>query len=228
MPRHQVLVVEDESDILELIRYNLSKEGYAVETAATGEQALLAARRMQPDVVLLDLMLPGVDGLDVCRTLKADPRTNRVPIIMVTAKGEDVDVITGLEVGADDYLTKPFSPKVLLARVRAILRRSKAVIVDETELVRIHELNLDPGRHEVTVNNQPVDLTYTEFRILHLLARRPGWVFARAQIVEAVRGEEYPVTDRSVDVHMVSLRRKLGDAGRYVETVRGVGYRFRD
>lgn len=228
MPRHQVLVVEDESDILELIRYNLSKEGYAVETAATGEQALLAARRRQPDVVLLDLMLPGVDGLDVCRTLKSDPRTNRVPIIMVTAKGEDVDVVTGLEVGADDYLTKPFSPKVLLARVRAILRRSKAVTVDETELVRIHELNIDPGRHEVTVNNHPVDLTYTEFRILHLLARRPGWVFARAQIVEAVRGEEYPVTDRSVDVHMVSLRRKLGDAGRYVETVRGVGYRFRD
>lgn len=228
MARHQVLVVEDEDDILDLVRYNLGRDGYGVECVTTGEDALSAARQRTPDLILLDLMLPGIDGLEVCRQLKGDTRTNRVPVIMLTAKGEEVDIVTGLEVGADDYLTKPFSPKVLTARVRAVLRRAKAQINDETTVLRYAELVIDPGRHEVLVKDQAVELTYTEFRILHLLARRPGWVYNRAQIVEQVRGEEYPVTDRSVDVHIVALRRKLGSCGKYVETVRGVGYRFRD
>ncbi len=228
MARYQVLVVEDEEDILELIRYNLAKEGYAVEGVMSGEEALSIARVRPPDLVLLDLMLPGIDGLEVCRILKRDPQTNGIPVIMITARGEELDVVTGLEVGADDYLTKPFSQRVLAARVRTVLRRAKAVLVDETAAIRFDDLLIEPGRHEVLVAGQVVELTYTEFRVLHLLARRPGWVFTRSQIVETVRGEDYPVTDRSVDVHMVALRRKLGPAGDRLETVRGVGYRFRD
>ena len=228
MARYQVLVVEDEEDILDLIRYNLAKEGYAVEGVTAGEDALAIARSRPPDLVLLDLMLPGMDGLEVCRILKRDAKTNSIPVIMITARGEEVDVVTGLEVGADDYITKPFSQRVLAARVRTVLRRARAVQADENATLRIHDLVIEPGRHEVLAEGELVELTYTEFRVLHMLARRPGWVFTRSQIVEAVRGEDYPVTDRSVDVHMVALRRKLGSMGQYIETVRGVGYRFRD
>ncbi|MCC7495817.1 MAG: response regulator transcription factor [Fimbriimonadaceae bacterium] len=228
MARHRVLLVEDEEDIQELVRYNLGRDGYAVEAVTSGEAALASARQAPPDLILLDIMLPGIDGLEVCRLLKANPKTNPVPILMLTARGEEVDIVTGLEVGADDYLPKPFSPKVLTARVRAVLRRATAAVADAQTTIRLHDLVIDPGRHEVTVGGAAVDLTFTEFRILHLLARRPGWVFTRAQVIEEVRGEEYPVTDRSVDVHMVALRRKLGENGKYVETVRGVGYRFRD
>ncbi len=228
MARQRVLVVEDEADILELVRYNLARDGYTVDCVTSGEAALRAARQDPPDLILLDLMLPGLDGLEVCRLLKGDPKTNGVPIIMMTAKSEDVDIVTGLEVGADDYVTKPFSPKVLSARARAVIRRSRAVLHDATATIRLHDIVIEPGRHEVTVAGRPVDLTYTEFEVLHLLARRPGWVFTRAQIVEAARGEEAFVTDRSVDVHMVALRRKLGASGQVIETVRGVGYRIRD
>ncbi len=228
MAKERILVVEDEEDIRELIEYNLLRQGYAVEGVGTGEEALAAARRELPDLMLLDLMLPGIDGLEVCRRIKGEPKTQGVPIVMVTAKGEEIDQVTGLEVGADDYLTKPFSPKVLIARIRAVLRRARAVSADEHTPLRIGDLVIDPGRHEVLVKGQVVDLTFTEFRVLHLLARRPGWVYTRAQIVEEVRGEEYPVTDRSVDVHMVALRRKLLGCGKMLETVRGVGYRFRD
>ena len=228
MAKDRILVVEDEEDIRELVEYNLTRQGYVVEGVATGEEALASARRELPDLVLLDIMLPGIDGLEVCRRIKSDPKTHSVPIVMVTAKGEEIDQVTGLEVGADDYLTKPFSPKVLIARIRAVLRRVNAVTADEHTTLRIGELVIDPGRHEVLVKGQAVDLTFTEFRVLHLLARRPGWVYTRSQIVEEVRGEEYPVTDRSVDVHMVALRRKLGGCGKMLETVRGVGYRFRD
>ncbi|NUQ00162.1 MAG: response regulator, partial [Armatimonadetes bacterium] len=185
MARARVLIVEDEEDILDLVRYNLGKEGYAVEGEMTGEAGLTAARLRPPDLILLDLMLPGMDGLELCRLLKTDPRTSRVPIIMVTARGEDIDVVTGLEVGADDYLPKPFSPKVLLARVRAVLRRSAAPSEEPTVLTH-GDLTIDLGRHEVSVGGQPIELTYTEFRMLHFLARRPGWVFTRSQIVEQV------------------------------------------
>jgi two-component system phosphate regulon response regulator PhoB len=228
MSRERILVVEDEEDILELVNYNLVKNGYSVDTVMEGEKALLAARANPPDLVILDLMLPGVDGLEVCRVLKKDPNTQHIPVIMLTAKSEESDVVAGLELGADDYIPKPFSPKVLIARVRAVLRRKSREEVDSETPLRIHDLAIQPGRHEVHVSGKPVKLTLTEFQILHLLARRPGWVFTRYQIVDEIRGEDYPVTDRSVDVHMVSLRKKLGGSGKFLETVRGVGYRMKE
>jgi two-component system phosphate regulon response regulator PhoB len=228
MANESVLVVDDEDDILELVGYNLEKEGYRVESAASGEAALKSARANPPDLVVLDLMLPGVGGLEVCKILKNDERTSQVPIVMLTAKGEEADIVTGLELGADDYVTKPFSPRVLLARIRAVLRRRAAAQPDESTPVTVGELSIHPGRHEVLVQGEPVELTATEFRILHFLARRPGWVFTRYQIVDGARGPDAMVTDRSVDVHMVSLRRKLGPLGDRIETVRGVGYRLRE
>ncbi len=228
MPKGKILVVDDEPDIIELVRYNLAKEGYRVQTVLSGEKALAAADEGVPDLVLLDLMLPGVDGLDVCRRLKANPRTAHIPIIMLTAKVEDADIVTGLELGADDYVTKPFSPRVLVARVRTVLRRKRREEETTLELVKIHDLTIDPARHEVVISGIPVLLTASEFKILSFLARRPGWVFSREQIIIAVKGQDYPVTDRSVDVQIVGLRKKLGDAGKFIETVRGVGYRFRE
>jgi two-component system alkaline phosphatase synthesis response regulator PhoP len=228
MAKEHILVVDDEEDILELVRYNLVKEGYRVTTVASGEEALKSARSAQSDVILLDLMLPGVDGLEVCRLLKHDPKTQHIPIIMLSAKGEEADIVTGLELGAADYITKPFSPRVLVARLRAVLRRRVTETVSESAPLTIHELVIHPGRHEVLVRNQPADLTVTEFRLLHMLARRPGWVFTRTQIVNGVHGDDYPVSDRSVDVQVVGLRKKLGVSGDYIETVRGVGYRFKE
>ncbi len=228
MANEAILAVEDEEDILELLRYNLTKEGYGFTGVTSGEEALRVVKHRAPDLILLDLMLPGMGGLEVCRRLKQEASTQRVPIIMVTAKGEEPDIVTGLELGADDYLAKPFSPRVLLARVRAVLRRYERLPAAEDEALHLHGLSIHPGRHEVLVNGQPVELTATEFRLLHLLARRPGWVFTRSQIVSGVHGDDYPVSDRSVDVQVVGLRRKLGEAGKYVETVRGVGYRFKD
>jgi two-component system alkaline phosphatase synthesis response regulator PhoP len=223
-----VLAIEDDKDILELITYNLEREGYEVTGVMSGEDGVDAAVSDKPDLVLLDLMLPGMDGLEVCRKLKADPDTAHIPVIMVTAKGEESDIVTGLELGADDYVTKPFSPKVLIARMRAVKRRRARAPVAADEVIRVDDIVIHPGRHEVTVGDERIDLTFTEFRILHILARRPGWVFTRHQIVDAIHGEHYPVTDRAVDVQIVGLRRKMSDAGEYIETVRGVGYRFRD
>ena len=226
MPRENILVVEDEEEIQELVRYNLAKEGYSVTCAGSGEEALQKVRRQLPDLVVLDLMLPGLDGLEVCKVLKGDAATRDVDVVMLTAKGEEADIVTGLELGADDYITKPFSPRVLIARIRAVLRRRAAEPAGETAVIRIHNLVIHPGRHEVTIDGEPTTLTSTEFRVLHVLARRPGWVFTRLQIAEAVHGVDYPVTDRSVDVQIVALRKKLGADGRYIETVRGVGYKF--
>jgi len=228
MARESILVVEDEEQILELVRFNLAKEGYRVACAATGEEALKEARTNLPDLLVLDLMLPGIDGLEVCRTLKRDPKTEHIPIVMLTAKGEESDIVAGLELGADDYITKPFSPRVLIARIRAVLRRREATTPAEHSVLRVHDIVINPGRHEVLADGKPVELTHTEFRTLHFLARRPGWVFTRSQILDAARGEDIAVTDRSVDVHIVSLRRKLGKQGEYLETVRGVGYRFKE
>ncbi|MHB9036344.1 MAG: response regulator [Armatimonadota bacterium] len=228
MAKERILVVDDEEDILKLVDYNLAKESYRVSAVTSGEKAIIEARASVPDLIILDLMLPGVDGLDVCRILRADPVTRVIPIIMLTAKGDEADIVTGLELGADDYITKPFSPRILLARVKAVLRREKTEPAGESDIVTIHGIRIDPGKHQVAVDGIPADLTLTEFRILHALARRPGWVFTRYQIVECSRGEDSEVTDRSVDVHIVSLRRKLGDAGAYIDTVRGVGYRFKE
>jgi len=228
MLKRSVLAVEDDKDILELVTYNLEKEGFEVRGVTTGEDALKSARSKTPDVILLDLMLPGMDGLAVCRELREDPKTKQIPIVIVSAKGEESDIVSGLELGADDYITKPFSPKVLVARVRAVLRRRERATPADDEVLRVHDIVIHPGRHEVLVGDDRVDLTFTEFRILHTLARRPGWVYTRYQIVASIHGEHYPVTDRAVDVQIAGLRKKLGDAGEYIETVRGVGYRFKD
>ena len=221
-------MVEDEEEIQELVRYNLAREGYAVTCASSGEEALSQVRGKTPDLVVLDLMLPGLDGLEVCKAIKNAPATRHLPVIMLTAKGEEADIVTGLELGADDYITKPFSPRVMTARVKAVLRRKHARPSDDTEVIEICGLVIHPGRHEVLVGEEPVALTSTEFRVLHALARRPGWVFTRQQISATVHGDDYPVTDRSVDVQIVALRRKLGAAGECIETVRGVGYRFKE
>ena len=231
MAEQTILVVEDEEDVVELLRYNLARNGYRVEAVTTGPDAVSRTGTLQPDLILLDLMLPGMDGLEVCRTLKKDGRTERIPIIMVTAKGDEADVVAGLEMGADDYVTKPFSPRVLLARVKAVLRRPARTTAPDpgsAPVVRIQDLEIDPGRHRVFVKGKEVELTSTEFSLLYYLASRPGWVFTRYQIVDAVHGSDYAVTDRSIDVQIVGLRRKLGKTGTCIETVRGVGYRFQD
>ncbi|MCF7954806.1 MAG: response regulator [Phycisphaerae bacterium] len=227
MIKEKILIVDDEEDILELVRYNLAKDGYGVEIATTGEEALLKAKAKSPDLMILDLMLPGIDGLQVCKKLKHDPMTQNIPIIMLTAKGEEVDIVTGLELGADDYVTKPFSPKVLIARMRRILQRSIARDLEKTP-VKIHDLTIDPAKRQVKVKDKPVELTFTEFNILQALARRPGFVFTRYQIVDTLHGDDYLVTDRSVDVQIVGLRKKLGSGSKYIETVRGIGYRFKE
>jgi two-component system phosphate regulon response regulator PhoB len=230
MAKKHILVVEDEEDILALIHYNLTREGFRATCACTGEEALALVKRDPPDLIILDLMLPGIDGLEVCRKLKSLPETREIAIVMVTAKGEEADVVAGLELGADDYVAKPFSPRILIARVRTVLRRREAPEekADGEEMIQVDELLIHPGRNEVLVGGKPVDLTFTEFRVLHFLASRPGWVFTRYQIVNAVRGDDYAVTDRAVDVQIVGLRKKLGPYGKYIETVRGVGYRFKD
>lgn len=229
MQRPTILIVEDEEDIRELVRYNLARERYEILEAETGEAGLKLAARNKPDLILLDLMLPGKDGMEICRELKRSDDTRAIPVIMMTARGEESDVVAGLEIGADDYVVKPFSPKVLVARVKTILRRQSAdEAPSEEDVLKIYDLMIHPGRHEVTVKDQSLDLTASEFAILHFLARRPGWVFTRYQIVDAVHGEDYPVTERSVDVQVVGLRKKLGKAGGYIETVRGIGYRFKD
>jgi two-component system phosphate regulon response regulator PhoB len=228
MPKEFVLVVEDEEDILELIAYNLAKEGYQVKGVPSGEEALTHLRTRKADCIVLDLMLPGMDGLEVCKNVRKAPDTAQLPIIMLTAKGEELDVVTGLEVGADDYIVKPFSPRVLVARLRAVLRRKQQESVLEQKPLEIHGMEIHPGRHEVVIGDKRIDLTSSEFKALYYLACRPGWVFTRFQIVEAVHGANYPVTDRSVDVLIVGLRRKLGPSGKCIQTVRGIGYRFKE
>jgi len=228
MAKERILVVDDEEDILELVRFNLAREGYSVICTTSGEETLRIARKEHPDLIVLDLMLPGIDGLEVAKVLKSDPKTKDIPIVMLTAKGEEPDIVTGLELGADDYVTKPFSPRILVARVRAVLRRKVKEEPTDESVLRISDLVIHSGRHEVLVNGNPVQLTFTEFGILNFLSKRAGWVFTRSQIVDAVRGDDYFVTDRSVDVQIVGLRKKLGSAGKYIETVRGVGYRFKE
>jgi two-component system, OmpR family, alkaline phosphatase synthesis response regulator PhoP len=225
MAGERILVVEDESDIQELIRYNLEREGYRIAGTDSGEKALAMARKQMPDLVVLDLMLPDLDGLSVCRQLKADPSLRTVPVLMLTAKSEDADIVTGLEMGADDYVTKPFSPRVLLARIRAIVRRNTPEC-DGGPMLKRGAVVIDRLKHRVSVAGKGVELTITEFRILELLADHPGVVFDRYKIVDRVHGEDYPVTDRSIDVQIVGLRKKLGKHSACIETVRGVGYRF--
>jgi two-component system alkaline phosphatase synthesis response regulator PhoP len=225
--KESILVVDDEKDILELVEYNLSKNGYRVKTAASGEEALELVKENNYDLIILDLMLPGVDGFDICKIIKSDKQRANIPIVMVTAKSDEADKVAGLEIGADHYVTKPFSPRELMAIVKATLRRRPAQEDEEKPLIERGELKIHIGRHEVTYKGKKIDLTHLEFRILVSLAKKPGWVMTRYQIVDSTRGEGVSVTDRSIDVHIVSLRKKLGEAD-YIETVRGVGYKFKE
>jgi two-component system phosphate regulon response regulator PhoB len=225
MDTPRILVVDDEEDIAELVRYNLTSEGFHVTCTGSGEDAIRLIRTEGFDLVVLDLMLPGMSGIKVAKTLRSDPKVLNIPIIMLTAKSEEPDILSGLEL-ADDYVTKPFSPKILGARISAVLRRKSEP--SEKDVLCRGDISIDPGRRRVEVCGEPVELSFTEFQILVMLCRRPGWVSTRSQIVDGVRGDNYPVTERSVDVQIVGLRKKLGPCGHYIETVRSVGYRFKE
>ena len=228
----EVLIVEDEPEIAELIEFLAERAGMRARTIHSGKLALELIRREKPDVIVLDLMLPDLDGLEVCRRLKQSDDTRGIPIVMVTAKGEEADIVAGIELGADDYVTKPFSPRVLMARLRNVLRRNGAVDEASPKNDRMILLGgkivIDLDRHETVVESRKVELTLTEFGILHYLAGRPGFVRTRDQIIGAVHGKSTVLSSRTVDVHITALRRKLGDMADCVETVRGVGYRFAD
>jgi two-component system phosphate regulon response regulator PhoB len=231
MSKATILVVEDDPDIRELLVYTLGQEGYIILQSPSSEMALKILEETTPNLLVLDVMLPGMDGLELLRKLKSDPRFRNLPVILASAKGEEADVVSGLELGAEDYVTKPFSPRVLLARVRTALRRhtqADNAQAGTEPVVRAGALILDPVRHETRLDGKKLELSATEFSVLEVLARSPGRVFTRSQIIDAVRGHDYPVTDRSVDVQILAIRKKLGSPGELVETVRGVGYRFRD
>ena len=229
MTKETILIVDDEEDIIELIKYNLKNEGYAILTAMTGEAAIKIAKQSRPDLVVLDLMLPGIDGLEVTRHLKKNDDTMDIPIVMVTAKGEESDIVSGLELGANDYISKPFSPRELTARIRAILRRRrKTTPGDPPRIKQEGDMMIDRAKHVVTLAGEVIDLTLSEFDLLSFLADKKGWVFTRGQIVDAIHGENYAVTERSVDVIIVGLRKKLKYYSSQIETVRGVGYRFKE
>ncbi|NOZ07637.1 MAG: response regulator transcription factor [FCB group bacterium] len=221
-----ILIVDDEKDIRNLVSFNLKKAGFQTLLASDGEKAIRETRTHYPDLIVLDLMLPGINGHDACRVLKGDPKTSKIPILMLTARGEEADIIKGLEIGADDYVTKPFSPKVLVARVKALLRREEEIDLGSDGKLVYGSLEIHTGKREVRTNGDLVDLTFSEFQILFLLASHPNWVFTRNQIIEEIRGENYFVTDRAVDFQIVGLRKKLGRDGQLIKTVRGVGYRF--
>ena len=228
MSKAKILIVEDEADIRELIHFHLFKEKYEVILAEDGERALNLIELEKPDLVLLDIMLPIIDGIEVCKRMRANKSSKDIPVIMITAKGTEEDIVSGLELGADDYITKPFSPKVLLARVKTQLRKSSKVTKTEEQL-SLHGLSIDPKMRKVSSgDSDDISLTYSQFQILHLLAKKPGWVFSRPKIVDMVRGENHAITDRSVDVQIVLLRKKLGEYGNLIETVRGAGYRFKE
>jgi two-component system phosphate regulon response regulator PhoB len=226
MPKESILVVEDEEDIQELLLYILRKEGYSVSAVDSGERGVEVAVRQHPALVILDLMLPGMDGLSVCRKLKSSEDTRDIRVIIVSARGEETDIVAGLELGADDYVTKPFTPSILLARIRAVLRRNEETQDEDSRPLKVRELAIDPNKFTASLAGEPVELTTSEFRILHFLASRKGWVFTRDQITNAIRGEGYVVTERAIDVTIAGLRKKLGEYSTYIETVRGVGYRF--
>ena len=227
MAREKIAIIEDEPDILEVIAHNLKREGYRVAECRDGGEAVQLIRVESPSLVLLDLMLPGMDGLEICRTLKQDSLTRSIPVIMVTAKGEESDIVAGLALGADDYIRKPFSPKELVARVKAVLRRGpfKEIGGEGARIVR-GKLAIEPDKFGVSVGTKSVTLTPTEFRILGLLAAHPGRVFTRDQIMSRAIGDDATVVDRNIDVHVRALRKKLGENPDYIETIRGIGYRF--
>ena len=224
--KKKILVIEDEPDILEVIKFNLVKQSYIVKNSNDGESGLALARDKKFDLILLDLMLPGIHGLDVCRILKTDKLTSSVPIIIISALGQESDIVKGLETGADDYIKKPFSANILVARVNAVIRRNFNGQFGNDDIVNVEGIKICSKTRSVIIDNRNIELTFTEFQILFLLASHPGWVFTRYQIIDRIRGESYPVTDRSVDFQIVGLRKKIGIKGKLIETIRGVGYRF--
>ena len=227
--RASILIIEDDPDIVELLQYNLEREGHRVLSSKNGEEGLSRARARKPDLVLLDLMLPGMDGLEVCRRLKQHDSTREIPVIMITAKGEESDVVIGLELGADDYVTKPFSPREVVARVRAVLRRAHGDAPPaRRQRLELGPVALDLERFETTVQGKVVPLTRAEFRLLWAMASRPGRVWRRDELAEKITAGESVILDRNVDVHVSSLRKKLGLSGDLIATVRGVGYKCRD
>lgn len=224
-----ILVVEDEEDLRDIVIYNLERDGYKTVGVESGEEGLERAIALRPDLVILDLMLPGMNGMDVCRQLKQADDTKAIPIIMASAKGEEADIVSGLELGADDYVTKPFSPRILLARVRSVLRRSQESSKAEvSSSLEIDGMKIDSKKFQLSIDDAAIDLTKSEFGIMHFLASHRGWVFTRYQIVDAIRGEKYVVTERAIDVQIAGLRKKLGNYADLIETVRGVGYRFKE
>ncbi|MBN2809175.1 MAG: response regulator [Deltaproteobacteria bacterium] len=229
MKKEQIAVVEDEADIREVMVYNLERDGYRVFSARNGKQGLELIQAKKPDLVLLDLMLPGLDGLQICKLLKADELTCSIPIIMVSARGEESDIVSGLELGADDYITKPFSTREMLARVNAVLRRREP-LSEKKSSVRIEYagVTIDVGRHQVWVDDEPVAMTATEFKLLHFLAHHPGWVFTRDHLISRIMGEDNFIVDRNIDVHIQAVRKKLGPYRNLIETIRGIGYRFKE
>ena len=225
MKNHKnIVVVDDEKDILELLKYNLEKEKFKVSCISSGHSAVELISNLKPDLIILDLMLPGMNGLDICEILKKKKNTQNIPVLMLTAKGEESDIIKGLEIGADDYVVKPFSVRVLLARISSLLRRNDKK--NPPDSIFFDELSINKNKREVRINNKIVDLTYSEFEILFILASHPNWVYTRNQLIDEIRGGDYPVTDRSIDFQFVGLRKKLGNSSRFIKTVRGVGYRF--
>jgi two-component system alkaline phosphatase synthesis response regulator PhoP len=227
MAKGRILVIDDEKDLIELVRYNLENDGFSVRDAMDGEAGLAMAVREHPDVILIDLMLPGMDGLEVCRSLRSNERTAHIPLIMLTAKSAESDRVLGLELGADDYITKPFSPRELTARIKAVLRRT-SLPQTSPEVIQKGELMIDLTRRMVSCGAEPIPLTATEFRLLEFLAHHPGRVHTRYQLIDNVLGKEISVLDRTIDVHITGLRKKLGNCGRWIETVRGFGYRFKE
>ena len=230
MNNASILIVEDEPPIQELIRFNLENSNYSVITCDSGEEVEDIVQADKPDLILLDIMLPGINGLEICKRLQADTTSQKIPIIILSALGEESDIINGLELGASDYISKPFSPKILLARVKSALRRSNFALEKDhkTETTDNEVIKIDPVKFKVTVNDRAIKLTMSEYKILELLSCQPGRVYTRYQIVDSIHGEYHAVTDRSIDVQIVGLRKKLGQAGSYIETVRGVGYRMRE
>ena len=225
MKKKKIIVVEDEPDLVDVVTYNLQREGYLVLAAQRGDEGLNLIRSEGPDLVLLDLMLPGMDGLSICRQMKSDGSLSEIPIIIASAKGEESDVVIGLEMGADDYLAKPFSPRELLARIKAVLRRGAPRDVSKDRVV-IRDLIIDSGKHEVRIEDEIISLTSTEFKLLHHLAASRGRAFSREQLLNKVVGMGVVVVDRNIDVHIRAVRKKLGNHSNMIQTIRGVGYRF--
>lgn len=224
----KILIVEDDRALSEVLEYNLTREGYDVARAYDGRDGLTQARLKTPDIVILDVMLPLVDGIEVCRQLRASNETRNAVIIMLTAKSEEADQLVGFSVGADDYVLKPFSVRVLQERIRALRRRRDSVERLDGEVITGHRITIDRRRHRVSVDNHPIELTRSEFRLLETLLRQPGRAFDRSELIDAALGEDTLVLERTIDVHIRALRRKLGELSNTIETVRGVGYRFRD